>query len=298
VAASLHRLNSPADTVETDAPDMPVRQADACRDHARFVFHHLPRLTTRPEHIKQLRQTILNLAVRGKLVPQDPNDESPIKRQYLFTSSLDLIPFPIPATWHWMTLKTLGRLKGGGTPSKDYPDYWNGEIPWVSPKDMKRDYIATAQFSISQEAIQRSAVSLIKPHSLLFVVRGMILAHSFPVALSTAPLTINQDMKALEFSEPEFGEYLLRAIKGLKPIILAKVQRSSHGTCRLEGKDYSNLPIPLPPLDEQHRIVTKVDELMALCDQLEAQLTTTETDNHRLLEAVLHEALQPSLEGV
>ena len=75
VVASLHRLNSPADTAETDTPDLPARQAEAFRDHARFVFNHLPRLTTRPEHIKQLRQTILNLAVRGKLVPQDPNDE-------------------------------------------------------------------------------------------------------------------------------------------------------------------------------------------------------------------------------
>ena len=61
-AASLHRLNNGAD-------------ADEFREHARFHLHHLPRLTTRPEHIQQLRQTILNLAVRGKLVPQDPNDE-------------------------------------------------------------------------------------------------------------------------------------------------------------------------------------------------------------------------------
>ena len=74
VAASLHRLNSPADLQNRHArPASPA--ADAFRDHARFVFNHLPRLTTRPEHIKQLRQTILNLAVRGKLVPQDPNDE-------------------------------------------------------------------------------------------------------------------------------------------------------------------------------------------------------------------------------
>src|SRR5262245_18022542 len=64
-SASLHRLNSPTDTAETDAPDLPARQADAFRDHARFVLNHLPRLTTRPEHIKQLRQTILNLAVCG-----------------------------------------------------------------------------------------------------------------------------------------------------------------------------------------------------------------------------------------
>jgi type I restriction enzyme S subunit len=80
--------------------------------------------------------------------------------------------------------------------------------------------------------------------------------------------------------------------KGLKPLVLAKVQRSSHGTCRLEGADYSNFPIPIPPLAEQHRIVAKVDELMALCDQIEAQLIATEADSRRLLEAVLHEALE------
>ena len=61
---------------------------------------------------------------------------------------------------------------------------------------------------------------------------------------------------------------------------------------------YSNLLIPLPPLAEQHRIVARVDELMALCDQLEAQLTTTEADSRRLLEAVLHEALNPPLEAL
>jgi type I restriction enzyme S subunit len=281
---------------ESDVPDLPARQADTFHDHARFVFEHLPRLTTRPEHIKQLRQTILNLSVRGKLVPQDRHDEPAIKRENAFTLGPDIVSFPIPPTWRWATLKSLGQLKGGGTPSKSRPDYWEGEIPWVSPKDMKRDYIATAQLSISQEAIQQSAVNLIEPGSLLFVVRGMILAHSFPVALSRIPLTINQDMKALEFSEPAFGEYLLRALKGLKSLVLSKVQRSSHGTCRLEGTDYSNLPIPLPPLAEQRRIVARVDELMALCDQLEVQLTTTEADSRRLLEALLHEALNPPLE--
>ena len=88
VVASLHRLNSPADTAATDAPDLPAQQADAFHDHARFVFNHLPRLATRPEHIKQLRQTILNLAVRGKLVPQDPNDE-PAPRCYANSEGKD-----------------------------------------------------------------------------------------------------------------------------------------------------------------------------------------------------------------
>ena len=90
VAASLHRLDFPDGTAETDAPDLPARQAGAFRDHACFVFNHLPILTTRPEHIKQLRQTILNLAVRGKLVPQYPQEDTAsvaIAREAKATSS-------------------------------------------------------------------------------------------------------------------------------------------------------------------------------------------------------------------
>ncbi|MDF0667931.1 MAG: restriction endonuclease subunit S [Nitrospira sp.] len=63
----------------------------------------------------------------------------------------------------------------------------------------------------------------------------------------------------------------------------------------INDSDFAQLPLPLPPLAEQHRIVAKVDELMAICDKLEAQLTTTHTDSRRLLEAVLHEALAPAV---
>src|SRR5262249_23199936 len=122
VAASLHRLNSPADTAETETPDLPAQQADAFRNHVRFVFKHLPLLTTSPEHIKQLRQTILNLAVRGKLVPQDPNDELAEELLKRLTQSKQQngmqsrkgaqlqqlndengeMPFQIPSSWLWL----------------------------------------------------------------------------------------------------------------------------------------------------------------------------------------------------
>lgn len=277
-AASLHRIGTAAVTTLPAA--------------ARFHLDHLPRLTTRVEHIKQLRQTILNLAVRGRLVPQDPDDER-LKEFDCARPHEGDIWFSIPKTWCWVPLRCLGRLKGGGTPSKSQNDFWVGDIPWVSPKDMKRDYIKKTQMAITPEAISASAVQLIESGSILFVVRGMILAHSFPVAIACVPLTINQDMKAITLHAPEMGEYVLRALKGVTPLILGKVQRSSHGTCRIEGADYSELLIPLPPLAEQHRIVAKVDELMALCDQLEAQITSTETDSRRLLEAVLRDALNP-----
>jgi type I restriction enzyme S subunit len=278
-AASLARLN---------APDPETFQADA-----RFALDALPALTTRPDQIKQLRQTILNLAVRGKLVAQDPNDEPAIN--FDRGIPVDLVrPFHIPRVWNWARLHTLGKLKGGGTPSKARDDFWNGNIPWVSPKDMKMDYIADSQMSISEAAIAGSAANLIEAGSVLFVVRGMILAHSFPVAISHVPLAINQDMKALVLRKPEMAEFILRALKGVKPEMLKRVQRSSHGTCRLEGSDYSDFLIPIPPLAEQHRIVAKVDKLMTLCDRLEASLTATAATRRRLLDALLAEALAPA----
>ena len=277
--ASLTRLTAPADT---DAPTF--------RAHARFAVNALPALTARADQVKHLRQTILSLAVRGKLVEQDPADEPvPCPDRAIHTNMEP--PFPVPSNWRWSRLRALGTLKGGGTPSKARVDFWGGSIPWVSPKEMKRDYIEGAQTQITETALAASAVNVIEPDSVLFVVRGMILAHSFPVAISRVPLTINQDMKAITLKSPEMAEYLLRALKALKPEMLARVQRSSHGTCRIAGADYRDFMVPLPPLAEQRRIVAKVDELMALGEQLEAGLGAADGTRSRLLDSLLHGSL-------
>ena len=264
------------------------------RSQARFAIGALPALTARANQVKHLRQTILELAVRGELVKQDPEDEPPPRLDSAIPHDLRL-PFPVPPNWRWSRLRALGILKGGGTPSKARDDFWNGSIFWVSPKDMKVDYIAETQLKITEAAITGSAVKLIEAESILFVVRGMILAHSFPVAISRVPLTINQDMKAIALKKSEMAEYLLRALKGLKLQILKRVKRSSHGTCRIESRDYRDFMIPLPPLAEQHRIVTRVDELMALCDQLEVSLGTVDKGRQRFLESLLREALEPPI---
>ena len=276
--ASLARLTAP----DTDAPTF--------RAHARFAVDALPALTARADQVKHLRQTILSLAVRGRVTGQDPADE-PLPCPDRATDTDTEPPFQVPPNWRWSRLRALGTLKGGGTPSKARVDYWNGSIPWVSPKEMKRDYMEGAQTRITETALAASAVNVIEPDSVLFVVRGMILAHSFPVAVSRVPLTINQDMKAITLKSPEMAEYLLRALKALKPEMLARVQRSSHGTCRIAGADYRDFMVPLPPLAEQRRIVAKVDDLMALCDQLEGGLDTAGDTRRRLFDALLHESL-------
>jgi type I restriction enzyme, S subunit len=265
--------------------------ATANRDAIGFHLTHFARFTVRPQQIPQLRQTILNLAVRGQLVPQDPNDEPASELLKNRAANLGDPPWELPLGWAWSHVPLLGEVLGGGTPSKGEDHYWNGPIPWVSPKDMKVDIIADAEDHISKSAIENSSAKLIPKGSLLMVVRGMILAHSFPTAVTVAEVAINQDMKALVPFDPQLRDYLLLATKGLKPDVLNLVQRSTHGTCKLLTDDLFLVPIPLPSLAEQKRIVAKVAELMAVCDAVESQLAAGETLSQQLLDATLHVAL-------
>lgn len=266
--------------------------------HARFCLSHFQHLTARSEQIPTVRQTILNLAVRGRLVSQDRNDEPAVRflgaRQFIRDSEAD--PWELPSGWAWSSLALIGETLGGGTPSKANAEFWKGPIPWVSPKDMKVDEIGDAQDHISSSAVEQSATRLIPKRSLLMVVRGMILAHSFPTAINTVPVTINQDMKAIVPFRADLSRFLLLLTKGLKPEVLRLVLRSTHGTCKLLTDDLFSMPIPIPPLAEQRRIVDKVNELMGLCERLGKQLNTAQTENRRLLEAILNQALNGNRE--
>ncbi len=136
--------------------------ADAFRAHATFYLGQFPRLTSSNEQIRQLRQMILNLAVRGRLVPQDPKEESAAQllgdHRCLLDSETE--PWKLPSGWAWSSFDSIGETLGGGTPSKAAPEFWNGSVPWVSPKDMKVDVITDAHDHISPSAIEHSATRL------------------------------------------------------------------------------------------------------------------------------------------
>lgn len=233
--------------------------------------------------IKKLRELILELAVRGKLVPQDPNDEP---------ASALLERYQIPSVggsstgWCEVQLGKLGAVYGGATPSKAKHEYWEGTIPWVSPKDMKNFYIDGAEDRVSANAVSETALKIIPVGSLLMVVRGMILVHSFPVALTTCEVTINQDMKALLIPD-EIKDYMLLYLRAMKNVFVGLVDRSSHGTCKIISEKLWAVSVTIPPKKEQARIVAKVDKLMALCDQLEAGHTDAADAHEKLLSHLL-----------
>jgi type I restriction enzyme, S subunit len=277
----------------------------------RHALDHFEILFERPEDVHHLRELVLHSAMRGALTRQEPDDgtsdallsrlESERKRLVGRARVKDTLPpvspgeepYRLPPSWQWCRLGHFGGLLGGGTPSKANAAFWRGPIPWVSPKDMKRSYIDDAEDHISEAAVEQSAVKRIPTGSLLFVLRGMILAHSFPVALTTREVTINQDMKGLVLALPELGPYLLWASKAARARILQKVERSSHGTCRLDTQLVEETPIPLPPLPEQVRIVGRLESLMRQCDELELRLRQAGQAASKLTESMLAELMAP-----
>ncbi|MBE8613608.1 restriction endonuclease [Morganella morganii] len=274
------------------------------------ISQYFGTLFTTEASIDALKQTILQLAVMGKLVPQDPNDEpafellkrieqekaelvkqGKIKKQKpLPPVSDEEKPFELPVGWGWVRLGDIGTISGGGTPSKNNEEYWLGDIPWLSPKDMKVDYISTAEFNISELAVANSSVRIIPNNSILFVVRGMILAHTFPVAINKKEVTINQDMKSIT-SHLFNMDFLLNLMKGMSRNVLSLVDRSSHGTCKLVSEKLFNLQIPLPPLSEQSRINNRIEELVSLCDTLKSRLQSAQQTQLHLADALTDAAL-------
>ncbi len=188
-------------------------------------------------------------------------------------------------------LGDLCEILSGATPSTENPDFWAGSIPWVSAKDMKRSEIIDAIDHVSEAALQASRLKLLPAGAVLVVVRGMILAHTFPVALSTTPLTINQDLKALICRDELVPLYLQQCLRGFAPRILAAASTAGHGTKRLETESLRNLPIPVPPMKAQQAFSARVAEIRAL----EAEQATSRQRLDDLFQSLLHRAFSGDL---
>jgi len=172
--------------------------------------------------------------------------------------------FGVPSIWdsHEASrpLGSLVDLKSGATPSKKKSKYWSGKVPWVSPKDMKVDFIEDSQDHVSDVAVKETNLKLVGPGSVLLVVRGMILAHSVPVALNLAAVTINQDMKALVPKTDDItGKYLWAALRVAKPLLRSLVRTAAHGTRKLDTPDLLQLKVPVPEPEQLAACESAVD---------------------------------------
>lgn len=297
--ASLARLNTP--------------DAETFGDDARFALDALPALTARPDQIKQLRQTILNLAVRGKLVPQDPTDEpakellkriagkktdktrrAELRRNGLPDASLRKEEELEPCNWTWTQLGEVALSMRYGTSVKcDYdtkgapvlriPNVSGGRI---SLDDMKFGPLSPAE--IQDLSLLEGDILLIRSNGSLEIVGRSAVVTPDAVGMSFAGYLVRLRTDPTEIDPA----YLWLALQSSE--VRGQIEqpiRSAVGLKNVNLTEFGALTFRLPPLAEQHRIVAKVDELMALCDQLETSLTSADETRKKLLDALLAEAL-------
>jgi type I restriction enzyme S subunit len=160
--------------------------------------------------------------------------------------------------WPAKTLGEVCEFRGGGTPSKSIERYWHGDIPWVSPKDMKFDVVSDSIDHISREAIESSATSIIPKDSVLMVVRSGILARTIPIAVTGRDLTINQDLKALCPNGAIDTKFLYYLLHSRMEDLLSMVSRGAT-VHRLTTEQIRSLAFRLPPRPQQKQIVRVLD---------------------------------------
>ncbi len=245
----------------------------------------------------KLKKSILQYAIQGKLVPQDPNDEpasvlleriraekkAKLGKKYVDSyiykgddncyyehitgraqDELVEIPFDIPDNWTWAKLLDLGGFSSGKTPDMSEPTYWqNGNVQWFTSKDMKTKYLTESQLKITELAA--GDMTLYPANTLLWVVRSGILKSSLPICILKQPATINQDIKAYQLYQSDMIDYVYYMLKGMEAIILDNYVKRITTVHSLKFDELiSKLAIPIPPLAEQNRIVAKINEIFAM----------------------------------
>lgn len=284
--ASLARLNTPD-------PDPAVFARDA-----RFTLDNLAALTARPDQIKQLRQTILNLAVRGKLVTQDPKEVAslPASKALAFEE-----PFVIPPNWTWTAFGSVVELENGDR-SKNYPNRHecvDKGVAWINTGHILPGGSLSLQHMhyISRKKFDSLGGGKIRPNDLVYCLRGA----TFGKTAFVDPFIEGAIASSLMIIRP--GSNIDRRFTFLfltSPFGRQQLLRFDNGTAQpnLSSANVKKYFVPLPPLAEQRRIVASVDQLMSLCDRLEASLTEGATARRRLLEALLAQALALKSENI
>jgi type I restriction enzyme S subunit len=155
-----------------------------------------------------------------------------------------------------MALRDVCTFRSGGTPSKSNSEFWGGDIPWISPKDMKTTVLDSAQDFITLKGVEGSATSLVPKGSILTVVRSGILAHTVPFAVAGRSLAFNQDIKAIQVTSDQVtSEYVYWFLRSKEPEILARGVKKGATVHSVQSGFLEKLVIPVLPRAEQQKIV-------------------------------------------
>ncbi|HWR14150.1 MAG TPA: restriction endonuclease subunit S [Terriglobales bacterium] len=305
VAASLHAL--------TDGQSED-RSATSLQDSARFYFSHLPRLVLRVDHVVKLRSTVLDLAARGRLVPQCATDE-PVKNTLRKISArleklgsspsqtktdLSKQPeflFTIPSTWSWVSLGEIALSVCYGTSHKS--EVLEDGVPVLAMGHIKDGSVDLNTEKKVPDDIEDLPALYLKRYDLLYNrtnsaelvgKTGIFLGEDDQYTFASYLIRMRF---ALDLVNPAYINIAMNA-PYFRPTQIVPHLKQQCGQANVNGTKLKTMMIPFPPFEEQNRIVNKVKELMKVCAELEAQIGNTSRIRSSLLEAALHDALSAS----
>jgi type I restriction enzyme S subunit len=259
--------------------------------------------------IKKLRELILDLAVRGKLVPQYTDDEpasvlldkiaiekyklvadNKIKKQKALSAITDKeCPFELPIGWQWSRLGSVGLGATGKTPSTKHPEFFDGDIQFVGPGNITpQGVMLKSDKFLTELGIEQSTSALLG--DILMVCIGGSIGKS---AIANERIAFNQQINAMR--PIEILSAYLKITVSTNVFYQAVIDKSTGSATPIinRGK-WEELIVPIAPLAEQHRIVAKVDELMLLCDDLEQQTEESISAHQTLVEVLLSTLTNPT----
>jgi type I restriction enzyme S subunit len=265
-------------------------------------FNNFALLADAPNGVAKLRELMLQLAIRGQLDTQNNDDELAMdlarkiqfhrtrlikNKQIRNTKPLPAIhsseiPFDIPQNWQWIRLGEIGDWGAGATPDRKNLKYYGGNFRWFKSGELNDGYIHESEETITDLALKECSLRLNKPGDVLIAMYGATIGK---LAILETEATTNQAVCACTCFDGFYNQFLLVLLRAYK----------SHFTGRGAGGAQPNISrekiihtvAPLPPLEEQKRIVVKVNELTRLCDELEARQQARRESRVRLNHAML-----------
>ena len=221
--------------------------------------------------IKQTKSKVLDIAIHGKLVPQDPNEEPAIellKRINPDFTPCDnghytQLPFEVPQNWSWTTLGKIGKWQSGSTPNRLNKDYYNGNIPWLKTGDLNDGYITHIPEYITEKALNETSVKLNPTGSVLIAMYGATIGK---IGILTFPATTNQACCACEVFNGIDREFIFLFLLSHREEFIKMGGGGAQPT--ISKEKIINTYIPLPPFTEKKRIINAVNKIFAQLDAI------------------------------
>ena len=284
-----------------------LTETDNTTQEWNYLQQHFSSFFTKKKNIKSLRETILQLAVQGKLTAQwreaNPSVENAsellkrietekqqliaekkIKKEKLLPPIDDEdIPYNLPAGWVWCRLGGAGFTQTGSTPPKKNPEYYGNFIPFIGPADISNQWMKYPKEGLSEKGI--AVGRLIPENSTMMVCIGGSIGKCY---INEIDVSCNQQINTIT---PIYNLPVMIRTICQSPYFQNEVWENSSGSATpiINKGKWEKIVVPIPPLKEQQAIVEKVNSLMALCDELEQHIDNSQTQIEQLMQSCLKE---------